>query len=1091
VTEQNNERNSSILELFYSELRLQVKEYTKELETYISIRHSDSALNLSRIVHSIKGAAKLVNQQSIAKLSDSLEGYYNVLADGGVTFDTHQENALKKTETLFGQLANSSFEQFKETIEAFSNSLENAAEQISLFTTKPPEQQAVNTSGKTQNESPSGNHPNVSNQKELLIELGQHAEILDKGMNQIKTDFNNEHVLDDMRVASRKIETIGEKISLKIVALVGSALHSCFDAAFKKKLIWTRGHLDLLVESVDFLKRLSQCDSQSLKTWLGKYEKNADAIASVLLAISREASSIPSKNEEQVIPHSPQTKNVKNSPNNSSKESSDHLLIDEKMLDLFYEELDQRVREMNEGLLALEKQPDDHKILEGLMRAAHSVKGAAKIVEFSQISRLAHALEDFFTYIPQKKLVVTDIHIDRILNGVDLLERLTQVPYSNVSRWLKTSSEEIDEFIEMVSDLPDELTNEKKQTDEESPGNEKNVQIEKEPPQSPPIDIPKRHHKPSKLPQKKECDNTATSTNPFLRVSASILNKLMGLAGESLVEARWLVPYVESLVSLKRSQGKLGHDINKLNEYLRLNFRDERAHSLVQSLKQNLSECNIRLNERIGDLELYTQRQTSLSDRLYSEVISSRMRPFADGVEFFPRLVRDISKQLNKKVTLVVDGKNTPVDREILAKLESPLNHLIRNAIDHGIESPEERTKKGKTETGTIKMEVSHRAGMLSIIVSDDGRGIDIKNLTQKVIEKGFVTQSMAGKLNNSELLEFMFLPGFSTSDEVTELSGRGIGLNVVQNMVQEVGGTIKALIDDGLSFHLQLPLTMSVIRALLVEISDEPYAIPLGRLKRVIYLSKDDIHVVEHRQYFHEDDKNIGLIPAQQFLGLSVPDHYHNELCVIVISDGLNDYGVIVDRFLGEKELVVHELDPGLGKVPDISGGAFMEDGSPILIIDVEDMVRSIDKQLTRGELESIEFDDDEKCTHHNKKRILVVDDSITVREVECRLLKNNGYAVDTAINGVDGWNAVRVGNYDLVITDVDMPRMNGIEFVRSIRGDSKLQDLPVMIVSYKERESDRKLGLDAGANYYLTKSSFHDESLLSAVHDLIGENE
>ncbi len=1084
----------SILELFHNELQSQVKEYNVEMDSYFSIGHSDSVLNLSRVAHSIKGAAKLVNQYLISNLSDALESYFKAVSARQVTLDEHQKNVLKKTVTLFEQMAGSPFEQFKETIETFSSSLENVTEQIQKIIENASDTKNQNSTDGDKEQTCSEKKTNTVDKKELLNQLEQYAGIIDRGMNQIKANFDDELVLDDMRVAAGKVQDIGGKFPLEIVALIGSALYRCFEAAFKKQLIWTRGHMDLLVESVDFLKRLSVCDLKSVDSWLGKHGNNADAIASVLLAISREASLIPIKKTAKSNSEG-RSERVENSGSTVKIEKSDNknsdIVLDKNMFDLFYAELEQRVREMNEGLLSLEKQPDDHKILEGLMRAAHSVKGAARIVELPQISRLAHALEDFFTEIPKNQSLVSGNHIDSLLRGVDLLERLTQVPFENVDVWLKNHAVEIDEFVKMASELPEKVTSQQGVVFQEQTVNEKTETEEIEHVEPPKKSSQEHLHKHQKVQKSQGNDKNAIASNPFLRVSANILNKLMGLAGESLVEARWLSPYLESLASLKRSQGKLGHEVDKLGEYLRLNFHDERAQSIVQSLKQNLSECNIRLNERVGDLELYMQRQTSLSDRLYSEVISSRMRPFADGIEFFPRLVRDVSKQLNKKVKLVVEGKNTPVDREILEKLESPLNHLIRNAIDHGIEMPEERVQKGKTEAGTIKLEVSHRAGMLYIVVSDDGRGVDLKNLTTKIIEKGFVTHTMAEKLSDAELLEFMFLPGFSTSQELTELSGRGIGLNVVQNMVHEVGGTIKAITENGLSFHLQLPLTLSVIRALLVEISDEPYAIPLARLKRIMFLPKERIQVIEHRQYFHEDDKNIGIIAAQQFLKLQVPQHYHNELCVIIISDGINDYGVIVDRFLGEKELVVHELDPQLGRVPDISGGAFMEDGSPILIIDVEDMIRSIDKQLSKGALENIEFDDEDQNMDKKKKRILVVDDSITVREVESRLLQNQGYFVDTAINGVDGWNAVRVGNYDLVITDIDMPRMNGIEFVQSIRADKKLQDLPVVIVSYKERESDRNAGLEAGANYYLTKSSFHDETLLCAVRELIKGNE
>ncbi len=291
-----------------------------------------------------------------------------------------------------------------------------------------------------------------------------------------------------------------------------------------------------------------------------------------------------------------------------------------------------------------------------------------------------------------------------------------------------------------------------------------------------------------------------------------------------------------------------------------------------------------------------------------------------------------------------------------------------------------------------------------------------------------------------------------------------------------------------GMTFYMQLPLTLSVIRALLVSVAKEPYAFPLARIDQALKISQEDIEVIENRQYFKYQGKNIGIVQANQILELDEKINKTQELYVIVLSDRLNSYGVVVDRFLGERELVVHELDPNLGKVPNISSGAFMENGSPVLIIDVEDMIASIDNILSGGRLKKVRCSETESC-EESLKRILIVDDSITVREVECRLLQNSGYEVETAVNGIDAWNALRLGNYDLVITDVDMPRMNGIELVKLIKSDARLKKLPVMIVSYKEGENDKILGLEAGANYYLTKSSFHDETLLNAVIDLIGK--
>lgn len=261
-----------------------------------------------------------------------------------------------------------------------------------------------------------------------------------------------------------------------------------------------------------------------------------------------------------------------------------------------------------------------------------------------------------------------------------------------------------------------------------------------------------------------------------------------------------------------------------------------------------------------------------------------------------------------------------------------------------------------------------------------------------------------------------------------------------------------------------------------------------MSRIDQALQLPQERLNIVENRQYFKYLDQNIGIVPGSQVFGLKEVHLSRKELPVIVLSSRQGTYGIVVDSFLGEKELVVQELDPYLGKVPNISSGAFMEDGSPALIVDIEDMIQTIDHILSGGRLSKVSYERGEIQTK-DMKRVLVIDDSITVREVECRLLQNQGYEVDTAVNGIDGLNALRVGEYDLVITDIDMPRMNGIELIRAIKSDPKLKNLPVMIVTYKDREEDRILGLQAGANYYLTKSSFQDESLLKAVIDLIGK--
>jgi two-component system sensor histidine kinase and response regulator WspE len=465
------------------------------------------------------------------------------------------------------------------------------------------------------------------------------------------------------------------------------------------------------------------------------------------------------------------------------------------------------------------------------------------------------------------------------------------------------------------------------------------------------------------------------------------------------------------------------------------------------------------------------------------------MRPFADGLQAFPRMVRDLGRTLGKQVRLEVVGESAQVDRDILQKLDAPLGHLLRNAVDHGVEKPNERRAVGKPAEAVVRLEARHSAGMLQITVSDDGGGIDLDKLRQTVIARKLTTEETAEKLSEAELLEFLFLPGFTMRDVVTDVSGRGVGLDVVQDMLKQVRGTIRvsSQLGKGTRFQLQLPLTLSVIRALLVEIGGEPYAFPLAYIVRTLHLSKDKIESLEGRQHFAFDGQQIGIVPAHQVLERGNLTLTSDELPVVVVGDHTATYGLVVDRFLGSRELVVQTLDARLGKIKDIAAGALMEDGAPVLIVDVEDMIRSVGKIAANDGLSKVERGAN-AAERRRRKRVLVVDDSLTVRELERKLLTHQGYEVEIAVDGMDGWNAVRTGQFNLVVTDVDMPRMDGIELVTLIKKDPHLKALPVMVVSYKDREEDRNRGLAAGADYYLTKGSFHDETLLQAVADLIG---
>ena len=739
------------------------------------------------------------------------------------------------------------------------------------------------------------------------------------------------------------------------------------------------------------------------------------------------------------------------------------------LLEMFREEVKSLCGVLGEGLVQLEQDATDPRRIEPLMRAAHSIKGAARIVGVDAGVDLAHVLEEMLVAAQRGTHALAPADIDVLLRAVDLLAQLAA---ADLVAWSAANAPAVAAVVAAI---------EARLTGAPAPAAASLPRV------------------PEVVPEVVASAAVAVAEpevqDRVVRISAQSLTRLLSLAGESLVEARWLQPFARSMLRLKKYQDHLADVLDELHRELAADpaARDAPANDRVagasDDARRRLAECRRLLAERIGEFERHAGRSDDLNSRLYREVIASRMRPFGDGTHGLARMVRDVARQLGKKVKFEVSGHDTDVDRDILDKLEAPLGHMLRNALDHGLEGPDERFRAGKPEAGTLRVEARHQAGMLNVRVTDDGRGIDLDRLRRKVVERRLTTADLAARLSETELLDFMFLPGFSTADAVTDVSGRGVGLDAVQAMAQAVGGLIRVhtRFGAGSTFELQLPITLSVMRAVLVTIGDEPFAWPLNRTDRLLKLDVAAVETLEGKPHFACDGRHVGLVSGRQIFECGGPADASDELWVVLVGDRTHQYGLIVNGFLGEQDLVVRPLDPRLGKVPNVAAAAVMDDGSPVLIVDVDDVIRSAGMLVHEGKLRRPR----PERVAVRRKRVLVVDDSAIVREAERQLLVGRGYDVDLAVDGADGLNAVRQGGYDLVVSDIDMPRMTGLEFVRAVRGDPAVQSLPVVIVSYKDRDEDRKRGLAVGANAYLTKSSFHDGRFLEVIEDLIGPPE
>ena len=611
------------------------------------------------------------------------------------------------------------------------------------------------------------------------------------------------------------------------------------------------------------------------------------------------------------------------------------------MLDLFRMEADSQTQILTDGLLAMERLKDDASAVESMMRAAHSIKGAAAIVGLEVVVQLAHGMEDAFIAAQNGKLALTPNRVDVLLAGVDLILQASRLQDSGVEAWLAANGEQIKSTLNAIT----------------------SIAFLPEPVGLPPPVVPANAgtHRAPEVPLSMDgggppapaVEDAHERRAPAPMKHAHNFDKLLSLASESRINAHQMHPFIQNMQRFKRNQSSLFSLIEQLHEAIS-NSSDASLKEKSLLALQKTHPLKQFVLEHIADIEAYERRLLGVSQSMVDEVLTMRMRPFRDGVQHFPRMVRDLARSLGKDVRLQIIGEDTLVDRDILARIESPLNHMLRNAIDHGMDSAADRAAAGKPGTGTIVLEAKHRAGMLSIEISDDGKGVDLEKIRARVIERKMAPAQMAASMSPAELMEFLFLPAFSLKDNITEISGRGVGLDIVHETIRSQNGTVRIESELGVGFrtYITLPLTQSIVRALVVDVKGEAYAVPIVQVERVLKIEQSAIHTLESKQFFDFGGEHLGLVSASQVLELGDTDAGSGELPVVVIGAGARRYALVVDAIRGEQSLAVQAIDPIFGKMRDIAAAALLDDGEPVLILDVPDLLLSIDKLLHEGGL-------------------------------------------------------------------------------------------------------------------------------------------
>lgn len=721
--------------------------------------------------------------------------------------------------------------------------------------------------------------------------------------------------------------------------------------------------------------------------------------------------------------------------------------------ELFKEELDLHGSELTKGLLSFESEGFKVIVAESLMRAAHSIKGAARVVELAALAEICHEMEAIFFALSEHAAPIKPDAADDLLKVTDWMVELSKRPhYPNPEEIIS-----IDLQAKIWRKrLKTHLTGEQPEIIHEnlssSIGGLVNEPIGEVSPEE--------------------------NRDSFIKVTPNHLGNIMSRSSEMLLETHKLEALSPSLKSLRTLTQQSLLSISRIDG----------SSNDLKVCTTNLMKLVDRLDSFIEDFKGAVSNTRFLAERLHLLATQSRMRPFSDVVRGFPRLVRELSKELDKTVNLSIQGDKTWVDRDVLVHLEAPINHLIRNALDHGFETKSERIAASKDVMGQLIIEARHHRGRLLISVSDDGRGIDFDRLRAKLIREGFIAADQAPQMTTTELSRFLFLAGFSTRDSVTELSGRGYGLDVVQDVAEMHGGNVSVASEAGIGtrFELSLPIARSVVRSLEVSVGGQSFAFPFSDIVRTLTIHSSDLLIERGILYLDLDNERLPLIPAAALMQMPI-DGVHSDvlLSVVLIETRHGKFAVEVDHFNGHQDLIVRPFDTRLGQLPGLSSAAINDLGSVVFLFDVDDLSRSASRYLTEHTIKPVE----ELSRTTRPIRVLIVDDSLTVREREKELLETFGYEVYTAVNGFDALTQFTQADFDLVVTDVDMPCMNGLEFVRKLRLDKKLLSVPVIMVSYKDSTEDRLKGLEAGADFYLSKNSLQNGALIETILSHFGK--
>lgn len=810
---------------------------------------------------------------------------------------------------------------------------------------------------------------------------------------------------------------------------------------------------------------------------------------------------------------------VKPAPRPTSVRAVDYGDMDDELIDIFLEEAEEILESCEAGVLAVIEDHNDIEQTQNLQRHMHTLKGGARMAELAPVGDLTHNLETLLIMLTEGKIEPEKVVFDTLHESLDMLT----VMLSDVkSRQPITIADDLNSQIETImrGDVPEKRAMERFDVDLDQLSDSEETATDsvvglgstKQGNASSDSSSAGAGEKDAGWGERAS-DVNYRDSQELVRVRADLLNDLVNYAGEvNIYHARMGKQMSDvgfNLTELEQTVERLKEQLRNLEieteTQIRSNYKHEAdqygrdfdplemdRYSTLQQLSRSLSETagdvesiNGILGDIVRDSETLLLQESRVSTELQEGLMRTRMVRFGGLGTRLRRIVRQTAKELEKEVELEIKGDTSEVDRTVLDRIVAPLEHMLRNAVAHGIEKPGDRSFKNKPETGTVTISVERHASDVIIHVSDDGAGIDVNAIRKKAIQQGMMEKDST--LSDHDVLQFILKAGFSTASEVTQVAGRGVGMDVVDSEIKQLGGSLEidTVPGRGTKFKVRLPLTLAINQALLVHTGDDVYAVPLASIEGVVRITGAEIQSFYDSQqlHYHFNGVEYELKHLGKLLTGSQPDYsdQHRLFPVLLAKVGDQHFALHVDDLVGRREIVVKPVGLQIGLVRGIAGATILADGRVVLILEMSALVvgESLFKQVKEEIVVPVQA---------AETTVMVVDDSITIRKVTERILVRNGIKVLLAKDGVDATNILQDHKPDLMLLDIEMPRMDGFELATYIRNDEHLKDLPIIMITSRTGTKHKEKAMAIGVNQYLGKP-YQEEELMQNIHSLLPE--